>query len=308
MRSAIDRSRQAAADLLKEIAPNRTRRSLLRLRFRARRPTSRYRMLPNLLIIGAQRSGTSSLYKYLGRHPDVAPSLRKETGYFSDAYSEGLSWYLTHFPLTYRRAWHESRELPFVTFESTPDYMLDPRAPQRASELVPEAKIIAILREPASRAYSHYQHNVRLGLEPLSFEGALESEPTRIASDLDAIRQGDSTHRAVALRRFSYLHRGLYADQLGRWFDSYPREGVMILSSRTLFDQPETTFRHILDFLGIRPWLPARFGNYSYVATAPDTAPIPERTREHLARIFHEPNQRLEALLGHQLEWMPEGS
>ena len=183
-----------------------SRRRLARWRVQARRPTSFLRALPDFLIVGTQRGGTSSLYKYLGQHPEVSPSTRKEVEFFSTRFDAGVEWYRAHFPLRRRSG-------RLHTFEATPDYLLHPLAAERAYRLLPEAKIIAMLREPTSRAFSHYNHNRRLGHEPLSFTDALAAEPERIAGERARLL-ADSSYRALDLRRHGYVERGKYDEQL----------------------------------------------------------------------------------------------
>jgi hypothetical protein len=117
-----------------------------------------------VLVVGAQRCGTSSLFKYLGAHPECGASIRKEARFFTEYYHEGTDWYRAHFPLSAGRPRRQ------IYFEATPDYLLDPRVPQRAKALLPEDfRIIALLRDPVERAYSHYWHNRRLGSERIPF-------------------------------------------------------------------------------------------------------------------------------------------
>src|SRR5690606_6491994 len=142
-------------------------------------------VLPDFLVIGAMRAGTSSLYKYMGSHPAVIPSLRKEIKYFSSEYNQkNESWYRCHFPTGLDiRLLTSMRGTRIQTFEASPDYLLHPRAAARAAKLVPEAKIIVMLRNPVDRAFSHYQHMFRLGLETLPFEEAIVQEPVRLEAE-----------------------------------------------------------------------------------------------------------------------------
>src|SRR5918996_2928020 len=114
MSRTVDRWRQDIADRAKELAPLEVRRAAVKARLRSRRTTARWRQLPDVLIIGAQRSGTSSLYKWLRRHPNVVASLRKEIEYFSTDFAQGENWYRAHFPLALRRRAAGIREQPLV--------------------------------------------------------------------------------------------------------------------------------------------------------------------------------------------------
>ena len=259
------------ADQVRARLPMPARRRLARWRVAARRPTSSLRSLPDVLIIGAQRCGTSSLYKYLGQHPAVSPSIRKEVEYFSTRYTEGLSWYRSHFPL--RRP---SSMKPPMTFEATPDYMLHPLAAERAFALVPDARIIALLRDPVSRAYSQYQHNLRLGHEPLSFDDALDAEESRLEGEVERLK-ADPAYLAHPLRRHGYVERGKYDEQLLPWLKRFPSDRFHIVRSEDFFVSPEASFQEILSFLELPPFQPVEFHNYSQplkAASAQVAAPV----------------------------------
>ncbi len=303
MARLTDKLRQDTADRLKDATPLHLRRRLVRLRLATRTRTAGLRTVPDVLVLGAQRSGTSSLYKYLGRHPNVAPSLRKEIQYFSVDYPRGERWYRAHFPLGVRRWAAGVLRHPFVTFEATPDYLFDPRAPQRAHALVPDAKLIAMLRDPAERAVSHYHHSVRAGLEDLDIESALRAEKSRLDGEVERAL-ADPAYPALALRRFSYVARGRYAEQIERWLDHYPKEQLLVLRSEELFSRPAATFERILDFLELPVWQPPEFRNYSYRGGSdPDYPPPPPAVADFLDAELRAPNERLVELLGEEFRW-----
>lgn len=296
------------SDAVKGLMPLAARRWLVRVRLKVRMLTANERLLPDFVVIGCQRGGTSSLYKYLGRHPEIAPSLRKETEYFTINHHFGETWYRAHFPIEWRRKLARRVGRRLLTFEATPDYLLDPRAPGRCRELLPDAKIIMLLREPGERALSQYHHNVRLGLESEDFAGAIALEPGRIADDVAEIaRVPDS--KALFFRRFSYVERGRYAMQVDRWLNTYPREQVLILESESFFNDPASVLQRILAFVGARPWLPAEFRNYSYADAAPEAHhSVPEEMRDELDARFSESNQALRELLDVELQWLGPSS
>jgi hypothetical protein len=264
------------------------------------------RLLPDFVILGGQRCGTSSLYKYLGRHPEVAPSLRKETEYFTINFDMGESWYRAHFPLEIRRRVAATRDKALLTFEATPDYLFDPRAPERLAELLPNAKLVVMLREPVDRAYSHYRHNVRLGLEDLSFREAIAAEGERVAPDVEAMRR-DPSDRVLNFRRYTYMSRGLYSEQLARWFDVFERDRFLIMSAEDFFIHPEGTLHRLERFVGVDVWSPSEFLNYSYVGASTDDDPdLPPGLRAELEQRFVDSNAELERLTGSVLPWLSE--
>lgn len=249
-------------------------------------------MLPSFLIIGGQRCGTTSLYRYLSKHPEVHPGLVKEIQFFTLNYGKGVDWYRSQFPA--QRAGGRS-------FDASPYYLFHPKAPERASGLLPEAKLIALLRNPVDRAFSHYQHNAGNGVEDLSFEDALTAEDGRLAGEEERLAH-EPAYSSAAHRRYSYVARGMYAEQLERWFSEYDPSGVKVLISEELFSNPAGTFAEVLEFLDLPALeLPSyeaftRRGRWDGPALSPET-------RSRLQELFREPNRRLEDLLGRSVPW-----
>jgi hypothetical protein len=266
---------------------------LRRLRTGYRTITGPWRALPSVLIIGAQKAGTTSLFNYLTSHPDVYPSLGKEIHYFDLHYARGLRWYRGRFP--YRRRLGGQG----VTIDASPYYLVHPLAPMRAAQLLPEARLIALLRNPIDRALSHYQHEMRGGRESLSFADAIASEPARLAGEEERLRTEPSYYSA-AHHRYSYLHRGRYVEQLRRWARHFPRAQLLVLQSERLFDDPAGTVALVCDFLGLprhplrdaRPFLQ---GDY-------DRA-MPAELRSRLAAHYEPWNRELYDWLGEDYDW-----
>lgn len=279
-------------DVVAARIPLDARHRVAQWRVEARVPTARWRPTPDLLIIGAQRSGTSTLYRHLGRHPDVAEPLRKEVEYFSRRYGRGEAWYRAHFALSSRRRAGRQR----MAFEATPDYLFHPLAAERAADVVPDARLVVMLRDPVARAWSHYHHMVALGHEPLGFDAALDAEVERCAPDRTRLRD-DPLHDPVALLRYSYQARGQYAGQLAAWIDRFGRDRLLVVRSEDFFVDPATTFRRITDHVGLRPWAPQTFVNVSR-ATRPGPGPVPAPSRDRLAPTYESSAAALGELLG----------
>lgn len=298
-------------DGLKLLLPFSLRRTILKVRFAYRKPISVYRMVPDFLILGAMRAGTSSLFRYLAMHPSTSPSLRKETRYFSGAYGKGERWYRSHFPTRFSvQLFSQVRSSKLLTFEASPDYLFHPHAAQRAVALVPNARLIVLLRNPVDRAVSHYQHMVRLGHETRRFEEALDEEPMLLEAERAKL-MADPAYLGDAFRRFSYFARGLYAEQLENWFQYYPRNRFLIISSEEFFRYPGKAYKQILGFLELPYWEPAEFRNYSYWGAGEGVAvpnPIADSTREELAIRYRIPNQQLFQLVNRDFDWDHAGS
>ena len=262
------------------------------------RATAGLRVLPDALIIGAQRCGTTSLYKLLVDHPDVvAPPLGKGAHYFDVGFDRGERWYRGHFPT----AIASGRTGPLrrrLTLEASPYYLFHPLVPGRVRELLPDVRLIAMLREPVARAWSQYHHEVARGYETVSFAEAIEQEPRRLAEDLERMRADPGFHGRHH-QHHSYLARGRYAEQLERWYASVPREQVLVLSSERFFADPASSFAQVTEFLGLRPWDPGSYDARNSRSYDRMSVELQDRLREH----FAEPNRRLAELTGLDFGW-----
>jgi hypothetical protein len=182
--------------------------------------------------------------------------------------------------------------------EASPSYLFHPLAPERVAELVPEAKLIALVRNPVDRAFSHYQHEVALGREPLSFEDALDAEDERLRGEEERMR-ADPAYFSHAWWNYTYRARGRYAEQLERWLAVFPRDRLLVVPSEDLLLAPEGTHARVLDFLGVERH---RLDSYPRVFER-EYDPMKPETRSRLAEEFAEPNRRLYELLGRDLGW-----
>jgi hypothetical protein len=294
---------EALSDAVRARLSMRTRRKLARRRVTMRKLLASYRALPDFLILGAQRCGTSSLYRYLGAHPDIIPSVRKETEYFSRSFHEGEDWYRAHFALRSRLALQRrARRQDQLCFEATPDYLFYPPVPGRVLSTLPDARFIVLLRDPVERAFSHFKHMRSLGVETLSFEEALAVEKDRISDDLCRIHR-EPSHRSRSALRYSYVARGRYAEQLERWFDFFPVERFLILDSHAFFAAQEENLLQICAFLGVRNWTPRRFENYSRRSNPGLGDTVSGELRKRLEDQFAEANEDLVKLTGRPYTW-----
>jgi hypothetical protein len=259
-----------------------------------RRLTSALRPLPDFMVVGAQKSGTTSLYSYIVRHPAVRTARLKELHYFDREFAHGSAWYRSQFPLGLgTRSWR--------TGEATPYYLAHPLVPARAARLVPNARIIVLLRNPIDRAYSHYQHSANRGQEHRTFEEALEVEAELIRPE-EARIASNPGYRSIDHERRSYLTRGLYAEQLERWFEHFPPEQVLVLLSEALFQSPEAEVSKVFAFMGLSS-LPAAHEMFEQQKAGIYQNGLAPATRSRLIEYFRPHNRRLAELLGVSLDW-----
>ena len=279
--------------------PVRTLRHLVSPQRIYRRISAKSRCLPDFIIAGAQKSGTTSLWAYLAEHPQVEPPMTKEMSFFDVNFQRGVDWYRMFFPLRRDCGADRSPKENFLTGESTAYYLFHPLAPARIVHMLPDVKVILLLRNPVSRAWSHYQLKLRRRQETLSFEDAIASEPERLAGEHQKI-VSNPNYYSLAHDRYSYLARGRYLEQIQRWQGYFPPSQLLILESGEFFRHTEQVFARVLEFLGLRQWRPAEFGNRfpgRYRATMNDA------TRRRLIDYFAPYNEQLYAQLGMRFDW-----
>lgn len=200
-------------------------------------------MTPGFLVVGTKRGGSTSIYHWIAQHPQVAPCrTRKGTHFFDVNHGRGESWFRSAF---------ESRRHPWrVTGEGSPYYMFHPHSMLWIKETLPDVRLIAVLRDPVARAWSHHQYEVQNGRETLGFEAALDAEPRRTAGEEHLILL-DPSHVSDEHRYHTYLARGRYAEQVVRILDHFPREQLLVLQSEALFADPHGQLQRVWDFLGL---------------------------------------------------------
>jgi hypothetical protein len=255
------------------------------------------RVLPDFIIVGVMKGGTTSLYSYLLQHPQVLPALKKEVHFFDLNYQRGINWYRAHFA-THREASPERHSNRVIMGEASPYYCFHPHAIRRIAEVVPAAKLILLLRDPVERARSHYYHQVRQHRETLSFELALEQETVRLKGEVDRMME-DESYCSYNHQHYSYSGRGIYVDQLKQVERHFPRDQVLILHSQDLFREVQKTYDQVLQFLGLDPWTLQHAAPHHAGAYTRAFSPVDERLR----RFFAPHNQRLYEHLGRDLAW-----
>lgn len=269
-------------------------------RLRLRQPTAKARALPDFLVIGAVRSGTSTLYKHLSNHPDVFPSLRKETRFFTREYAEGMDWYRAHFPLRARLAVHERvRGHRGQCFEASPGYFFHPDALSRIEASLPQARFVVLLRDPIERVWSLYRHRVRVGLEHRPLEELIRPGPATL---------GEADEHEAADGRADRVDGGVdqtlsktYAASMQRWIQAVGRGRIHIVASERYFSHPDECCSEIFRHLGLRAWQLPPLRNHSYAddakAAEVRTESIPRDARDVLTSYFQPHNAALRALL-----------
>ena len=189
--------------------------------------------LPHFLGLGTQKGGTTSLQQLLEQHPGVYLPPCKEVHYFSQHAEKPARWYAEH----YRDARRGQRR-----GDITPFYLFHPDVPARISALLPQARMIVLLRDPVERALSQVFHARRHGFETLEVADALAAEPERLASG-----------NAYSFQKHSYVARSRYLEQLDRYEALFPQRQLLVLKSEDLFTNTLAAWEKIQAFLRLRP-------------------------------------------------------
>ncbi|MGI8888822.1 MAG: sulfotransferase [Nocardioidaceae bacterium] len=260
--------------------------------------TASLRDLPDYLIVGAQRCGTTSLQQMLAHHPSVCPPLfHKGLHYFDLHYERGITWYRGQFPLR-RLASARTRGRP-VTGEASPFYMFHPLAPTRIAEDLPGVRLIALIRDPVERAFSAYKQERWRGFETESFARALELEDSRLTGERERMQE-DGTYVSFALQHHAYRARGRYAEQLTVLFDLFGDDRVLVLDHAEFFSRPTHGFGRVQEFLELPLWSGTPFEHRN----ARPSSPIPPREAQILREHFLPHDERLKDLLGWTPSWL----
>lgn len=262
------------------------------------RSTARWRMEPSFIIVGAQRAGTTSLFRVLSEHPAVVrPTQSKGVGYFDLNYHQSWRWYLGHFPLRVtgrRRAASEG-----VTFESSGYYLFHPAVPSRLAQRLPEVKVVVMVRDPVERAMSAHRHESARGFESESFERAVDLEPARLAGEGERIA-ADPAYESFDHRHHGYLARSRYSEQIRRFVDALGADQVYVVDADRFFALPELEFAALTTWLGLPDWRPDRFEQWN---ARPSTEKLDPAFRQRLLDYFEPYDRELAALMGRAPSW-----
>ena len=282
------------------------KQEILRLRTKLRTAKGRARAeagpvtgaLPDFLIIGAPKCGTTSLYYLLTEHPHILPAAAKELHFFNTHFDLGVEWYRQCFP----RPRHKDGRST-ITGEATPSYLFDLHAPERVAEVAPQARLVVLLRNPVDRAYSLYQMARRKGWETtVTFEEAVGGQ--QILRPPGKGETASESNDSLTLDEYSrYLSGGIYVDQLARWASFFRDEQMLVLRSEDFSERPRETLQRVLDFLGLPDWEPEASQLHKKHHRGGYVQEIQPATRRRLEEYFEPHNLRLYELLGVDFEW-----
>lgn len=244
--------------------------------------------VPNFLVIGAGKSGTSSLYQYLVEHPQILSATEKELHFFNRDFEWGFDWYRWQFP-------HIPQNSGLIAGEATPWYYCTFQAARKVKSLLPDVKLIVVLRNPVDRAFSNYQMTYNMGIESRSFSESISRE-------LDCLKDISDFYTPTPdywQQSKPYLLFGLYFYFLREWLKEFPREQLLVIKSEDLKNRTQETANLIFEFLGVEPYRLEDSTQYNAGAYEP----MPDEIRKQLAEFFRSHNRKLEDLLDIKFNW-----
>ncbi len=257
------------------------------------------RVFPDFIIIGAQKCGTTSLYNYLIQHPLIIPSWKKEVHFFDNNFHKGFTFYKSFFPTKiYKNILRRIYKKRVITGEASPYYIFHPHAYKRIHSLLPNIKLILLLRNPVERALSHYYHEVNNGRENLSFEQAIEKESERLRGELEKMLENENYY-SFNLQNYSYVSRGIYIDMIKKWHQNFSKDLILIIKSEDFFENPSKVLKEVFEFLDLPNYNLKQYQNFN-IGRYPE---MDEKIRKTLREYYKPVNQRLYNYLGQHFNW-----
>jgi len=267
--------------------------------------------LPEVIIIGAQKSGTSALFNYMSQHPELLGSYKKETHYFDSLnYDKGISWYARNFPPVSKN---------IILFEATPSYIYRNWCAERIYRFNKNVKLIAVLREPLSRAFSAWnmarqvflserrdtivqssfgiqRDDIKSGMTNLLTAEHFKNFSECVKIEMEIINSGSDAPVP------NFIRRGIYVEQLNKYFKFFNKEQVLIIDHNNLLSKPEFVLRKIEDFIGVNniDWSDKDMGK-KHIGSY--NSEIDNATKNLLNNFYHPLNQQLFDLIGQKFDW-----
>ena len=253
-----------------------------------------FRVLPDFFVIGVVRSGTTSLFHYLNQHPNIVGASYDELGYFDDNYHLGVNWYKSFFTTISTKKRIEKEQGKCLSFDVTTRYIEQKSTAENIKKIKPDMKIIVILRNPIDRAYSQFNLSKKELTQSLDFESEVFREITELEKKME-----NNNELEFNKEKQHYIQRGLYAKQLKSWFEIFPRDNILILSTEDFKNDNNMTYSKIFDFLDI----PEHSINKKEMIGKGEYEPMKETARKMLIEFYKKHNEDLFKLIGKKFDW-----
>lgn len=262
--------------------------------------TSSSRLLPDFIIIGYHKCGTTSLYDYICQHPNIGSASRKEIHYFDLSFWRGIGWYRTHFPTIYEKNNIEKKtNNKFLTGEASPLYVIHPKIPGRIYDILPKVKIIILLRNPIDRAYSHFQNANLANQESINFEKTIEIDDERWDILLQNLQSDLIFDHNMKKFKIPYRSFGKYIEHIKQWYDVFPKEQIQILTLEELENDLPGTLKKVFEFLNVPDF---KIKDIEKKNVRKYDKMLPE-TRKLLIEYYKPYNKKLEEFLNMKFNW-----
>ena len=259
-----------------------------------------FHTLPNFILFGVSRSGTTSLYQYLSQHPNIEPCAVKETRFFDMYYERGINWYRMNYPSVWQKfVFTKLKNKKFITGEASGAYIENPHTPKRIHDLDPNIKLILLVRNPVDRAFSHYIRKMKNGSEKLSFEESIEQEKSRIQGEQDKMEKNEKYYSSI-FHSLGYLTKGLYAIPLKNWLKYFSMKQILVLENGEFLHDPEKVYNRAIEFLGLPKWKLPEYKKFSKQRLSIEMDP---KTREKLLDYCKPFNEEFYSLIGKKFDW-----
>ncbi len=253
--------------------------------------TGSLRVLPNFIIIGAMKSGTTSLYKYMSEHPCILPASYDEIGFFDSNFHLGFNWYRSMFPRKKQMQMVKENKGISLTGEDTPFYFWNIESRDRIKKYLPKIKLIVILRNPVDRAFSEFNNKIRNEELDVNFETYVKKEIQELMDDpIDISKFSHSS---------SIISRGIYVTQLEMWYELFPRNQILILNTNDLMNKSNKIQESICNFLN----LPKFYSNQVFFEKRSKYEKMKSDTRSRLEEFYKPYNESLYKLIGKRFDW-----
>ena len=267
--------------------------------------TSSLRVLPDFLVIGTKRGGTTSLWFALAGHPDVAPLFPalqelKSPHYFDIHYDRPRAWYRSFFATHGQLRRHASRTgRRALTGEASPYYMFHPLAAERVASVLPRVKLLVSLRDPVERLWSHYNERLAGRTETLGIEEALDAEEGRLAGEAERIAAESPRYYSFHHDLSSYLARGRYLEHLQPWLDRFGPDQLLILRAEDYYADSRGELAKVAAHLGLAPFPEQEAEHYNRLPRNP----MPDAVRARLVEHYRPHVDALQDALGRDFRW-----